>query len=103
MSTLEVTETKPLESSEFKKYLEANPQFSEELMSIMVTMYNNPMKESQIQDQLKQIMSIEKVDPEMATQLRAENEQLRNEIYDMNDELVALEKEYEEIKEDEEL
>ena len=69
----------------------------------MVTMYNTPVKPSQIQDQLKQIMSIEKVDPEMATQLRAENEQLRNEIYDMNDELLALEKEYEEIKEDEEL
>ena len=72
-------------------------------MSIMVTMYNTPVKPSQIQDQLKQIMNIEKVDPDMATQLRAENEQLRNEIYDMNDELLALEKEYEEIKEDEEL
>ena len=48
-------------------------------------------------------MQIEKVDPNMANELRVQNEQLRNEIYDMNDELLTLEKEYEEIKEDEEL
>ena len=72
-------------------------------MKIMVTMYNTPVKPSQIQEQLREIMQIEKVDPAMASQLRKENEQLRNEIYDMNDELLALEKEYEEIKEDEEL
>lgn len=72
-------------------------------MKIMVAMYNNPMKQSQIQDHLREIMQIEKVDPNMANELRAENEQLRNEIYDMNDELLILEKEYEEIKEDEEL
>jgi adenine C2-methylase RlmN of 23S rRNA A2503 and tRNA A37 len=72
-------------------------------MKIMVTMYSNPVKQSQIQEHLREIMQIEKVDPNMATELRAENEKLRNEIYDMNDDLLALEKEYEEIKEDEEL
>lgn len=66
-------------------------------------MYSNPVKQSQIQEHLREIMQIEKVDPNMATELRAENEKLRNEIYDMNDDLLALEKEYEEIKEDEEL
>lgn len=48
-------------------------------------------------------MQIEKVDPSMASKLRADNETLRNEIYDLNDTLLALEKEYEEIKEEEEL
>lgn len=45
MST-EVTETKIDESSDFKKYLETNPQFSEELMKIVVTLYNHPKKQS---------------------------------------------------------
>lgn len=101
MSTTEVT--KPEESSDFKKYLESNPQFSEELMKIMVTLYNNPMKQSKIQDYLNEFMQIEKVDPAMASQLRKENESIQIEIFDLQDQLLALEKEYEEIKEDEEL
>jgi hypothetical protein len=72
-------------------------------MKIMVTMYNNPLKQSQIQDYLREFMQIEKVDPAMATQLRRENEKIQIEIFDLQDTLLTLEKEYEEIKEDEEL
>jgi uncharacterized protein YneF (UPF0154 family) len=54
--SLEVTESKHDEGSDFKKYLIRNPQFSEELMKIMVTLYNNPMKQSKIQDYLREFM-----------------------------------------------
>jgi uncharacterized protein YlxW (UPF0749 family) len=103
MSATEVTKPVKPAHSEFKQYLMANPQFSEELVKILVKLYNHPLKQSQTQDYLKKMMNIEKVDPNKAAQLRAENEKLRNEIYDLNDELIVLEKELEDIKEEEEL
>ena len=47
------------------------------------------------------MLDIKTVDPDMADQLKAENLQLQTEIYDMHDQLVEMEKEYEEIKEEE--
>ena len=89
--------------SDFKKYLEQHPEGPEELMKILVSLYNNPMKQSQIQPYLKELMKVQEADEEQAAALKEENARLQVEIYDMQDQLLALEKEYEEIKEEEEL
>ena len=89
-----------VEASEFQKYLQQHPDFGKELMKIVVELYNQPTKQSQVQAQIQKMFDIEKKDASMADQLRQENYELSNEIFDMQDELLALEKEYEEIKED---
>lgn len=48
-------------------------------------------------------MKVQEADEGQAAALKEENARLQVEIYDMQDQLLALEKEYEEIKEEEEL
>ena len=72
-------------------------------MKILVTLYNNPMKQSEIQPYLKDLMKLQEVKDGQAASLKEENARLQVEIFDMQDQLLAMEKEYEEIKEDEEL
>jgi hypothetical protein len=72
-------------------------------MKILVTLYNNPMKQSEIQPYLKELMKLQEVKDGQAASLKEENARLQVEIFDMQDQLLAMEKEYEEIKEDEEL
>ena len=59
------------------------------------------MKLSQVQPFLSELLGIEPKDPSQESILRQENMALRNEIFDLQDTLIALEKEYEEIKEEE--
>ena len=47
------------------------------------------------------MLNIDPKDPSQESVLRQENMILRNEIFDLQDTLIALEKEYEEIKEEE--
>lgn len=72
-------------------------------MKILVSLYNNPMKQSEIQPYLKDLMKLQEVKDGQAAALKEENARLQVEIFDMQDQLLAMEKEYEEIKEDEEL
>tara|TARA_B110001450_G_scaffold232371_1_gene234906 strand:+ start:210 stop:395 length:186 start_codon:yes stop_codon:yes gene_type:complete len=61
------------------------------------------MKQSEIQPYLKDLMKLQEVKDGQAASLKEENARLQVEIFDMQDQLLAMEKEYEEIKEDEEL
>ena len=55
---VEENDTMPQEppKSEFKKYMETHPEGAEEIMKILVSLYNNPMKQSQIQPYLKELL-----------------------------------------------
>ena len=46
------------ELSDFQRYIEQNPQAAEKLMEIMVNLYNYPMKVSQVQPHLHQMLNI---------------------------------------------
>jgi hypothetical protein len=35
-------------TSDFRKYMESNPDVSEQMMKILTTLYNNPMKEKEV-------------------------------------------------------
>jgi hypothetical protein len=74
---------------------------AEEIMKIIVSQYNNPKKVSEVQDGIRAAYDIKAQDPSLAESLRADNLQLQVEIYDMQDQILEMEKEYEEIKEDE--
>ena len=57
----DVTEEDPnaqvpqVEASEFQKYLAANPELGQEMMKIIVELFNKPMKESEVQPHIKQM------------------------------------------------
>ena len=59
-----------IEASEFQKYLQGHPEFGQELMKIVVQLYNNPTKQSQVQPFIQKMFEIEKKDPAMADELR---------------------------------
>ena len=54
----DVTEDDPnaqpeIEASEFEKYLANNPELGQEMMKVVVQLYNNPMKVSEVQPYIK--------------------------------------------------
>ena len=64
------------EVSDFQKYMENNPDMANEIMKIVTTLYNTPMKISQVQPFLQQMYNVEKINPELEESLRQENAEL---------------------------
>ena len=60
-------------TSEFMKYMSTNPEVSEQMMKILTTLYNNPMKVSEVQPFLQQMYGIEQYDPAQEDTIRGEN------------------------------
>ena len=69
--------------SEFMKYMADNSECSEQIMRIMTTLYNNPMKISEVQPFLQQMYGIEQYDPAQEDTIRTDNQELQNEIFDL--------------------
>jgi len=58
------------------------------------------MKISEVQPYLREMFKVEAVDPSLKDQLREENSALYDEIFDLQDRVLVLEKELAEIRED---
>lgn len=86
--------------SELQRYLVSNPQLGGEIARILVTLYQDPPKASDVRQTIQDLLQIEPKDPSIADDLRAENYELSKEIFEMQDQLLILEKEWEEIKEE---
>lgn len=70
-------------------------------MKVLASIYNTPMKLTQVPNYVEKHFAKEKVREDMSQELKSENVMLQNEIFDLQDTLLALEKEYDEIKEEE--
>ena len=64
-------------------------------------MYNNPKKNSEVPQQVQDMFGNQSFPKDMSDKLRNENLNLQNEIFDLQDQLLTMEKEYEDIKEEE--
>jgi|TARA_B110000305_G_C18831159_1_gene355792 hypothetical protein len=63
--------------------LEAHPEIGEEVMKILATLYNNPMKVSQVPEFVEKMAGVEKKEEGLADQLKGENSGLQMEIFDL--------------------
>ena len=93
-------EEPPAVKSELQRYLESNPQLGGEIARILVTLYQDPPKVSSVRQTIQDMLQIEPKDPSIADDLRGENYTLQKEIFEMQDKLLVLEKEWDEIKEE---
>ena len=50
--------------------MEANPEMGEEMMKILATLYNNPMKVSQVPEHLEKMAGVEKKEEGLSDQLK---------------------------------
>ena len=100
----EVTDQEPVAAeppkSPFHQYLIENPEMGNELARILVNLYHDPPKGSEVQQRVKELLAIEPMDASLIPQLKQENKALQHEIFDHYDEIIALEKEVEEMKEE---
>ena len=71
-----------------------------ELARVLVSLYHDPPKPSEVQQKVKDLLAIEPMDSSLIPQLKEENKSLQHQIFDYYDEIVALEKEVEEMKEE---
>ena len=97
----EVAALAAMKKSDFHKYLQQNPDGIDYFMKVLASLYNAPMKLNQVPNYVEKHFAKEKVSEDMSQQLKSENIKLQNEIFDLQDTLLALEKEYDEIKEEE--
>ena len=88
--------------SDFLKYIQNTPEMSQHLMSILSNLYTRPMKVSQVQTYLQEMFNITIQDPSIADEIREENLELYDRIFDLQDQADKLEKELEEAKEENE-
>lgn len=98
----ETPQEEQLITSDFQRYMENNPEMSEQIMKIVSTLYNKPMKVSQVQQYLRDMFAVEEVNPDLEDSLRQENSELYDEIFDLQDRVVELEKELEDAREENE-
>eukprot|EP00347_Sterkiella_histriomuscorum_P018006 403347144 len=78
--------------------MENNPQMLDQMMRIIVNLYTDPKKISETQEHVRKMLSVpEAEDPQ---ELIEENKQLKREIFDLQDQLVAFEEELDAIKEE---
>ena len=98
----EVTEEAVAEPTKtaFHQYLIEHPEMGNELARVLVSLYHNPPKGSEVNQKVKELLSIEPMDANLIPQLKDENKALQHEIFDFYDEVIALEKEVEEMKEE---
>lgn len=61
------------DASEFQKYLMTHPELGHRMAELVVKLYNKPMKLSQVQPYIEEMMEIERHDTSLADQLRQEN------------------------------
>ena len=71
-------------------------------MKIYANLYNTPMKPSQVQPYLQEMFNVQKHDPNLQDQLRSENLDLYDTIFDLQEQVTTMEKELEELKEENE-
>ena len=88
--------------SDFHRYLINNPEMAQQIMTMLATLYNKPMKISQVQPYLRELYGVQMHPHGLEDKLRQENMDLYDQIFDLQDRVTQLEKELEEAKEENE-